>query len=118
MPLKPIDYSNTCFYKIVCKDVDITDCYVGHTTNFNDRKRHHQMSCKNNKDPHYNIYVYQFIREHGGFDNFDMVLIDRYSCEDRLDALRKEREYIESLHATLNKVILSRTRVEYYKNIF
>jgi hypothetical protein len=32
MPKKPIDYSKTHFYKIVCNDTNIKPCYVGHTT--------------------------------------------------------------------------------------
>ena len=41
MPRKEIDYSNTHFYKIVCKDLNIKDCYVGHTTNFKNKKYEH-----------------------------------------------------------------------------
>ena len=42
MPRKPIDYSNTHFYKIVCKDLGIKELYVGHTTNFKNRKLDHK----------------------------------------------------------------------------
>ena len=38
MPHKEVDDSKTHFYKIVCKDLSIKDCYVGHTTNFKNRK--------------------------------------------------------------------------------
>jgi hypothetical protein len=34
-----------------------------------------------------------------------MVLIENYSCENRLDALKRERHWIETLQAKLNKVI-------------
>ena len=51
MPRKPIDYSKTHFYKIVCKDTSITDCYVGHTTDFTKRQWQHKNSCKNQKMP-------------------------------------------------------------------
>ena len=46
MPRKPIDYSKTISYKIVCNDLSITDCYVGHTTDFTKRKSHHKSDCK------------------------------------------------------------------------
>ena len=42
MPRIKIDYSNTMFYKIVCKDLDIKDFYVGHTTDFKTRKNCHK----------------------------------------------------------------------------
>jgi len=38
MPKKEIDYSNTIIYKIVCRDLNIKECYVGHTTNFTKQK--------------------------------------------------------------------------------
>ena len=34
MPKSNCDYSRTVIYKIVCNDLSITDCYVGHTTEF------------------------------------------------------------------------------------
>ena len=42
MPRVPIDYSQTHFYKIVCRNTDIKDCYVGHTTDFTKRKNRHK----------------------------------------------------------------------------
>jgi hypothetical protein len=38
MPKTIIDYSKCVMYKIVCNDLEITDIYVGHTTNFTRRK--------------------------------------------------------------------------------
>ena len=38
MPRKNCDYSRTVIYKIVCNDLNITDCYVGHTTEFTKEK--------------------------------------------------------------------------------
>ena len=105
MPHKELDYSKTHFYKIVCKNPEIKDTYVGHTLNFKNRKSGHKRTCYNDKDQvHYNFYLYEFIRENGGFDNFDMVLINTERCENALEARRREREYIEQLNATLNQI--------------
>ena len=105
MPQKEIDYSKSHFYRIVCKDLSIKDCYVGHTTDFNSRKHQHKRTCYDESDPvHYNIYLYQFIRENGGFDNFDMILINTENCENALHARKREREYIEQFNATLNSI--------------
>ena len=68
----------------------------------------------NNKD--YNIYVYQFIRENGGFDNWDFVEIERVNAIDKSDLHKRERFYIESLKSTLNKVIPTRTKKQYNKD--
>ena len=48
MPKKVMDYSNTHFYKIVCKDLILKDCYVEHTLDFMTRK----STQKNNSKIH------------------------------------------------------------------
>ena len=53
MPKVEIDYSKTIIYKLCCKDINITDIYVGHTTNFIKRKNEHKSDCNNpNNVPH------------------------------------------------------------------
>jgi len=113
MPKIAVSYENVCFYRIVCNDLDITDCYVGHTTNFAKRKYQHKTTCNNSNDANYNFPIYQFIRDNGGWDNWDMILIEHCKCESSLDAKKKEREYMEQLKATFNRNIPSRTEKEY-----
>jgi len=102
MPRKAIDYSNTHFYKIVCKDLHITDCYVGHTTDFATRKHKHKYYATHATSKWGYLHVYQFIRAHGGWDNWDMVLVEKRVCTDKLEACKVERTYIEQLRANLN----------------
>ena len=45
MPKTDIDYSNTIIYKITCKDPTVNEVYVGHTTNFVQRKYSHKQNC-------------------------------------------------------------------------
>ena len=116
MPRQPIDYSRTKFYKLGCKDVTITDIYVGHTTCWKDRKYNHHYHCCNETTSKYNYKVYQFIRNNGGWDNWDMILIEECDCKNRLEAEQKERHFIETLNATLNQLIPSRTQKEYYED--
>ena len=47
MPRKEINYSKTIIYKIRCEDENITDIYVGSTTNFIKRKNIHKSVCNN-----------------------------------------------------------------------
>ena len=56
------DYSNTLFYKIFCKDVSITDLYIGHTTNFVQRKSAHKQSCKNPKSVNFQQPIYYDVK--------------------------------------------------------
>ena len=116
MPRKPIDYSNTIIYKLCCNDTLIKEIYVGHTTNWTKRKGSHKTRCNNENSEKYNLYVYQFIREHGGFENWSMVEIEKLCCTDTHDALKNERKYIDLLGATLNKVLPTRTYKEYYEH--
>ena len=99
----PINYDNTIIYKLCCKDPIITDIYIGHTTHFIKRKRVHKSDCNNIKGIRYNVYVYRFIRNNGGIDNWDMVEINKLKCIDIRDAERVEREYFDLLKPTLNK---------------
>ena len=109
-------YSNTTIYQIICKDRTITDCYVGHTTNFKSRKREHKYCCNTPMGDKYSIKVYQFIRENGGFDNFDMILISTHVCEDIHEARQLERLCIEQMNPKLNDTIPGRTKKEYYED--
>jgi hypothetical protein len=114
MPKKVIDFSNTIFYKIVCKNLNITELYVGHTTNFRQRKNKYKSNCQNVKRRNHNTRVYAFITENGGWENWDMLIIHRQSCIDVNDAKTVERGYIESLSATLNCNIPS-TYIQAYR---
>ena len=116
MPKTPVNYSDTIFYKIVCRDLTITDLYVGHTTNFRLRKNQHKTVCNNANGAHYNLQVYTFIRDNGGWGNWEMILIHRQSCTGSLEAHTVERSYVETLCATLNCNMPSRTRREYYED--
>ena len=37
------DYNNTEMYYLCCKDIEISDIYVGHTTNFYKRMKNHKL---------------------------------------------------------------------------
>ena len=118
MPKVEMDYSKTIIYKICCKDINITDIYVGHTTNFIKRKNQHKSDCNNPNSKSYNYYVYQFIRINGNWNNWDMIEIEKYNCNDKLEACKRERHLIEELKATLNKQIPSRTSKESNKEYY
>ena len=95
------DYSNTIIYKISCKDVSITDLYVGHTTDFTKRRKSHRHACD---DPKANAKLYTFIREHGGWQNWKIEIVNFFNCSDLTEARQKEQEYFTSLGATLNSI--------------
>jgi len=102
MPKVEIDYSNTIIYKIICKDPNVKDVYVGHTTNFVQRKHNHKSSCNNKDSPYNNCKLYQVIRNNGGWKNWSMEIVDFCKCNDLCEARKKEQEYFILLNATLN----------------
>jgi len=104
MPKVEIDYSNTIFYKIFCKDTTIKELYVGLTTNFVQRRHAHKQSCKNEKAMNHNCKLYNAIRNAGGWENWQMEIIAFHNCKDSYEAHKKEQEYFETLGATLNSI--------------
>jgi len=97
-----VDYSKSMIYKLCCKNPEIKEIYVGSTTNLIKRKYHHKSDCYNKNSKKYNSYKYQFIRQNGGFQNFDMVLIENFACENKRELEKRERYFMEVLNATLN----------------
>jgi hypothetical protein len=117
MPSRKVDYSKILIYKIVCNDLNIKDLYVGSTSNFVKRKSKHKGCCNNEDHKDYNLKVYQVIRENGGWDNWTMVEIEKYPCNDNNEARKRERYWFEELNANLNSCFPQRTRQEYNETI-
>jgi hypothetical protein len=112
MPKEIINFSSTIIYKIVCKDLNITDIYVGHTTNFIKRKAQHKYTCINPNAEHYNYKVYSTIRDNGNWENWDMIEIEKYNCNDKNEASARERYWYENLKANLNSNCPNQTNKE------
>jgi hypothetical protein len=108
-----VNYEKSIIYKLCCKDPCITDEYVGSTVNFTRRKASHKGNCYNENLSCYNLKVYQYIRECGGWDNWEMVEVERYCATDRKDLNARERFWLEELGATLNMTVPNRSRAEW-----
>jgi len=89
-------------YKLAIKDGSIDDCYVGSTCRIRQRKYDHKINCNNENRHSYNYRVYRFIRENGGFENWDLYLLDEIKYNDKIEILKREREWIERLKPKLN----------------
>ena len=108
-----VNYEKSIIYKLCCKDPSITDEYVGSTVNFTRRKSQHKSNCCTENNEKYNFKVYQKIRECGGWENWDMVEVERYCAEDRKDLHSRERFWLEELGATLNNNVPDRSAKEW-----
>lgn len=110
-----VNYSKSMIYKLCCKDPNITSIYIGSTTNFYRRKSEHKSKCNNENDKDYNNYKYQFIRDNGGFENFDMILVENVNVDNKRDLEKIERKYIDELKPSLNSYKSYRTIEEKIK---
>jgi len=115
MTRTPIDYSKSVIYKLCCKDPTIEDIYIGSTTHFTKRKHQHKYCCNNENDKKYNNYKYQFIRDNGGFNNWDMILIKDYPTDSKRKLEMEERRIIDELKPSLNTQLPTRTFKDRYQ---
>ena len=115
MPRTPTDYSKTIIYKFVCDDLNVNQCYVGHTINMTKRKCCHKSACNNEKNKAHNLKIYKIIRQNGGWDNWNMVLVEKFPCKDSSEACKREREVYEELDAKMNMIRPYFTQEEHKK---
>ena len=101
MPKLPMDYSKTIIYKKEHIENDNL-VYVGHTTNWDKRKCLHKNRCNNEKNKWNNLKLYQMIRENGGWEFFKMIEVEKYPCNDKREAERRECEVMKELKAIMN----------------
>jgi hypothetical protein len=102
MPKNNIDYSKTVMYKIVCKDLSITDLYVGSTTSFTKRKTAHKYSSSHPNKSNYHYKIYETIRNNGGWNNWEMLEIEKFPCNDGNESRTRERYWVEELQPKMN----------------
>lgn len=82
-------------YSITPIDTSIKIAYIGHTTNFRSRKSQHKRSCNNKNELNHNCKVYQLIREHKGFDYWEMKPLEECEYENKTQARIRERYWYE-----------------------
>tara|TARA_R110000868_G_scaffold19572_3_gene84257 strand:- start:2888 stop:3391 length:504 start_codon:yes stop_codon:yes gene_type:complete len=94
-----IEMQTYYIYIIKCNDPLIKYSYVGSTKNFTRRMLEHKCNSKNN-----NAKLYDFIRNNGTFDNWNMTIIDTLITDNTLDVRLKEQEHIIQQTSKLNKI--------------
>jgi hypothetical protein len=101
MPKYNIDYKKSIIYKIEhLENPELL--YVGSSTNFIKRKQQHKLNCHNETGFHYNIRVYKMIRDNGGWDQFKIIIIKEYPCNNKIELLIEEDRIMKELKASLN----------------
>ena len=108
------DYSKGCIYMIKKQDdFNNENIYIGSTCNFIRRKNKHKTTCNNENSKNYNLKIYKYIRNNGGWDAWVMTKIIDYLCNNKSQLNTMERSYIDDYKSKLNCNIPTRTYKEY-----
>ena len=86
-------------YKLYCLDSNIKEIYIGSTTNLKDRIFQHKFSSQENGRKY---KVYNFIRDNGGFDNWDYEILHEGIFKTENDMKYEEKHYIKKYNSVLN----------------
>lgn len=92
-----------CIYKLVCKNPEKKEIYVGSTKNIHQRAYNHYLTSINPNSKEYNVKKNVYIRENGGWDNFELVKLCDFEYTERVELRKKEQEYIDALKPSLNQ---------------
>lgn len=92
---RAVDFSNCYIYHIKSKEGIVH--YVGSTSNMNSRKSSHKYICSHENNKHYHLDIYQYIRDHGGFENFDITPVRK------IENVSNKTELLIAEQAEMNK---------------
>jgi hypothetical protein len=98
------DFSKTQIYIIRCADEAVSGCYVGATTDFAGRRSQHKYAVANaSARGGENRKLYCAIRQHGGWSNYTMTVVDLYpECRSLTESRIRERLWFDICGARLN----------------
>ena len=108
-----IMYENAVIYMMKHKTDDKKEYYIGSSYEFKQRCRAHKSYCNNQNSKQYNLKVYQYIRENGGFDEWDIILLYDYPCKNKNELELEEQRAVKKYKSTLNTQIPCRTKKEW-----
>ena len=108
------DYNKGCIYVIKHnQDFDNLNVYIGSCCNFTRRKCGHKSACNNPNDKRHNFKLYQEIRENGGWNEWVMIRLHNFHCNDKHELNLEERRVIDEYKAKLNIQLPTRTIKEW-----
>ena len=102
MTRRKTDYSKGLIYRIYCKDPNVKELYVGSTVDFEKRRSCHKNKVNNKNNVEYNSAKSKFIRQHGGWNNWKMELIEYYPSKNITELEKRERFWYDTLSSELN----------------
>ena len=104
-------------YKLYCKNQSITEFYIGSSVNFKSRKYNHKSCCNNSNSLIYNSKQYKFIRDNGGFEDWQFDILLEVEVESREELrLKYESKFQLYFKPSLNSQTEGRTKKQHYKD--
>jgi len=82
-------------YRIVSINPELTNCYIGKTSNLHVRIIQHKSDCSNINSHRHNLPIYKYIRENGGFDNFEFINLKDEWLDGAENASTYEQHFFE-----------------------
>jgi hypothetical protein len=91
--------------KYIIYGINVGDStYIGSTKDLKQRKVRHKSNSINKNGKHYNLKLYQSIREAGGWDKCEVTPIEEYECEGQLQAHIREEYWRRLYNPDLNTI--------------
>ena len=96
------NFENCYLYHIVDKENIVH--YVGSTSNLNSRKSSHKYRCNHENSKEYHLDIYKYIRDHGGFENFEIIPVRKIeNVKNKTDLLIAEQDEMNKFSNLKNK---------------
>lgn len=109
MPRKYVDYSKTYVYLLTCKNPEISDAYISHTTNLTQRKYKHK---RETLDLSLQTRLYECIRKNGGWTNWKCTILEECACTNEIQAKERANFYILKMKPNLNDEKVSEKSID------
>lgn len=106
-------YVSAYIYKLCRGDKQDDNIYIGSTVDIFSRLQEHKNKCKKS-----NTKLYKYIRENGGYENWNFIIIDKFDYKTKQDLILREAYHQELLKPTLNTNVAggnNKPSSKYYK---
>lgn len=105
--------SQSTIYHIRCK-ITKRVIYVGSSCDFINREKKHRYNCCNNESSDkYNLPIYKYIRENGGFENYEIIPVSFHNLNNIVELRILEQQEIDKHDGLLNCYYAVRTNKQY-----
>ena len=94
-------------YEIYCKDCNVKDNYIGQTECIEQRLNQHMNLSKTS-----DFKLYRCIRDNGGWENWEMKILDEQLCQTEYETRQLEQQYIDYHKPTLNSISKNKNKTE------